>query len=316
MLEPGERIDDHDRVCCEYYKTLLAMGAYDEEFALFGTVYLEQDKRKCYISTNRYRVYQFFKECREKQLYPTVVEPMIRRIRVHSGQKAQLEQQLKTEFAYELEKRYTKEFLMDLQQLAACPLNNQAERILGPLKEQLEGCFDEDALLLFEGAVEYAYEGKILASKTYYSYKDWLKQERDFLLDKKYPAKHLKREIAGFGYKQAGQMKYYTNALEEKALEKHLDLMSQGVKTTPIFKKKYYLASYAELPRCLEEFEQAIRERIDDNYWALIDDLYALSPEINRESFQILEDNMRDSGRGVLKTLGYYKTLWHMQKYE
>ena len=33
MLQEGERIDNHDKVCAEYYSTLLMMGAYDEEFA-------------------------------------------------------------------------------------------------------------------------------------------------------------------------------------------------------------------------------------------------------------------------------------------
>ena len=66
MLKPGERIDDHDRVCCEYYKTLLAMGAYDEEFGLFGCAYMEEGRRKCFISTNRSKVYDFFNDCKEQ----------------------------------------------------------------------------------------------------------------------------------------------------------------------------------------------------------------------------------------------------------
>ena len=132
MLEPGERLDDHDKQCCEYYATLLAMGAYDEEFALFGTVYLEDGRRKCYISTSRAKAHRFFTICKERQIYPTVIETKIRRLRVHSGEKTQVEQRLKLEFAKELSQKYSSAFLQGLQEQAICPVHNKAADIWNP----------------------------------------------------------------------------------------------------------------------------------------------------------------------------------------
>lgn len=313
MLEPGERIDNHDKVCCEYYATLLAMGAYDDEFALFGTVYLKEGRRQSFISTSRAKVYEFFEDCLEKQIYPTVVEAKIRRLRVHAGEKSQIEQQLKLEFARELGQRYSRTFLEDLQKQALCPSNNQAADILEPLRAQLEGCFDEDALQLFEGAVQYAYAGKVLTHASYYQIKDWLKRERDFLTEKKHPACNLQREAAGFGCLDGGKIIYYTNALEEKAAARRIEQMSKGYLTTPIYKKKYYLNSYSELPACLKHFDQEIRQKINAPYLELIKDLQALKPEMDQERFVRLEQQCKNDDRGVINTLGYYKTLWHLR---
>ena len=83
----GERVDNHDKVCCEYYAALLAMGAYDVEFMLFGTVYLEAGRKKCFISADRSVVYQFVEDCRTKGIYPSMVHRKIKRCRVNSGER-------------------------------------------------------------------------------------------------------------------------------------------------------------------------------------------------------------------------------------
>ena len=57
MLQPGERIDNHDKVCAEYYATLLKMGAYDDENAFFVTTYIENGKRRALISGDRLKTY-------------------------------------------------------------------------------------------------------------------------------------------------------------------------------------------------------------------------------------------------------------------
>ena len=111
MLQEGERIDNHDKVCAEYYSTLLMMGAYDDEFAFFGTAYMEEGERKCFVSDNRAKVYEFVRECRTKEIYPTAVENIIKRLRIHAGEKDKVTQELKLEYAKELAKRYPREYL-------------------------------------------------------------------------------------------------------------------------------------------------------------------------------------------------------------
>lgn len=311
MLEPGERIDNHDKECAEYYSALLEMGAYDEEFAFFGTAYIKQGRRKCYISTNRRKVFEFFYSCKDMMIYPTIVESKIRRLRVHSGEKSQVEQTLKLEFARELCAKYSFDFLKGLQTLALCPINNASIAILEPLKNSLEGCFDEDALALFQGAVDYAYEGKILTSHDYYRFKAWIQQESDFLTEKVYPACNLKREVSGFGYIDGNQYKYYTNALFEKVLGKRLEFMCKGKIVTPIYKKWYYLNSFSELPSCLNDFDQEIKTKVDSGYFNLIEDLYALKPDIDVELFKNFIETMGVNER-LKETLKYYEMLWHV----
>lgn len=313
MLQPGERIDNHDRICCEYYASLLALGAYDEEFMLFGVAYFEEGKSKCYISPNRQKVYNFVQQCRERMVYPSIVESRVKRCRVHSGDKEKIEQAFKIEFACDLKKKYPQEFLKRIQEIAICPINNRATEILNPLQDSLEGCFDEDALQLYEHAVDFAYDGKILTSMDYYSNKKWLALEKDFLTEKLNPAANLKRTMAGFGYIQNGSVRYYTNALREKTLERHMEIMAEGLLTSPIFYKDYYLNGYNELQYYIEEFDASIKKIIDENYMMLIEDLYNIRPEINAYKFHELVNSIDGIDKGKKKTCRYYEILWHLK---
>ena len=313
MLQEGERVDNHDKVCAEYYSTLLMMGAYDNEFAYFGTAYIEEGERKCFISDNREKTYQFIRECRTKEIYPTIVENIIKRVRIHAGEKDQVTQELKLECAKEMAKRYPREYLEQLQAVALCPINNKAAILLKKVREELEGCFDEDALKLFEGAVDYAYDGKILTYAEYELNKAWLKLERDFLTERTRPASHFRRKMTGFAYEKDGRIKYYSNAVEARTMEKRKELLSKNIFITPVFEKEYYFNLFGELPKKLSEFDVHIKERMDENYLRLIRDLQAIKPEINVEAVAELEAAAKEKwGRGANETIQYYKTLWQL----
>lgn len=313
MLQEGERIDNHDKVCAEYYSTLLMMGAYDNEFAFFGTAYVEEGKRKCFISDNREKTYAFIRECRTKEIYPTAVENIVRRLRVNAGEKDKVTQELKLEYASEMAKRYPKEYLEKLQSVALCPINNKGADLINQVREELEGCFDEDALQLFEGAVEYAYEGKILTYAEYEMNKAWLKQERDFLAERIRPASNFRRRVTGFAYEKNGVIKYYSNAVEARTMEKRKELLCKGQFVTPVFEKEYYFNRFGDLPKKLQEFEMHIKERMDANYLQLIRDLKSIRPEIKLDAIAALEAEAKEKwGKGAFDTLQYYKTLWHL----
>lgn len=314
MLQEGERIDNHDKVCAEYYSTLLMMGAYDDEFAFFGTAYIENGERRCFISDNREKTYTFVQECRTKEIYPTAVESIVRRVRVNAGEKDKIAQKLKLEYAKEMARRYPKEYLEKLQGVALCPINNKGADLINQVREELEGCFDEDALQLFEGAVEYAYEGKILTYAEYEINKAWLKRERDFLAERVRPASNFRRSMTGFAYEKDGVIKYYSNAVEARTMEKRKELLCKGQFVTPIFEKEYYFNRFADLPKKLQEFERYIKERMDANYLRFICDLKEIKPEIKLDEITILEVETREKwNKGAFDTLQYYKTLWHLK---
>jgi len=312
MLQEGERIDNHDKVCAEYYATLLAMGAYDNEFAFFATAYMEEGKRKCFVSDNRAKTYAFIKECRTKEIYPTAVENKIKRIRVHAGEIDRVTQELKLECAKEMGERYPREFLQMLQDTALCPINNKSAELLLSVQENLEGCFDEDALQLYDGALDYAYDGKILTNEQYHQSKDWLRLERDFLKERTRPSSNFSRKMTGFAYEQNGKIKYYTNAVEARTMEKRKELLCKGTFVTPVYEKEYFFNSIAELPKCLQKFDDQIKQRMDEDYLDLIRELRNIQPEIDPQKMQELEQAAQQWGKYAQDTVRYYKTLWHM----
>ena len=313
MLQPGERIDNHDKVCAEYYATLLKMGAYDDEYAFFGTTYIENGKRRAFISGDRLKTYEFVKQCHTKEIYPTPVENLVKRLRVHSGEKELVGQQLKLEFAKSLKAKYPGEFLEELQEVALCPINNSSVDIIGRIRDNLEGCFDEDALQLFKGVVSLCYDAKTLTSAEYYKNLAWLELELDFLKDKVHKASNFKRNMTGFAYQKDGKVKYYTNAVEERTYEKRNELLKKGQKVTPIYEKEYYFNSFGDLPKCLAAFDEKIRTMMDADYLELIALLYELRPEIDDLKIGRLENNAAEKWNpACVDTLNYYKTIWHM----
>ena len=311
MLEEGERIDNHDRMCADHYATLLELGMYDEELALFGVAYQKEGKSKCFISGNRNTVIDFIEDCREKQIYPTVMEGKIKRIRIHSGEKEKVEKEFKLEFARELREKYPTAFLKELQNIAQCPIHNKAAEILNPLRDSLEGCFDEGALQLYRGAVEFAYDGKILTAADYQENKIWLKRELEFLTEKLRKASNFRRMMSGFAYIDKGKVKYYTTALEERTQQKRLEIMSEGKFASAVYKEEYCFNSYAELPKGIQWFDQIVESRMDVNYMELLQDLYAIQPEIDKEAFTALEETYGED-KYMKKTIQYYKTMWHL----
>lgn len=309
----GERVDNHDRVCCEYYSQLLELGAYDVEFALFGTVYLEKGKKKCFISANRYVVYRFVEDCRTKGIYPTLVQRKILRCRVNSGEREQVEQKFKLNFARLLNNMYSKEFLVELQNLAFTQANNNAKDIFDLMREQLTGCFDEDALALFEGALFYAFEGKVLTWNEYYLNLQWLQIEKDFLTNKVRESSNFKRSFAGFSYVEHGKVKYYTNAVVEKTWERHAELMAKQLLTTPVYCKSYYFNDLSELQQQIDAFNKHAGEKLDNGYMLLIQTLYQLKPDIAENNYRNLKERCVEIyNQRERETFCYYETMWHL----
>ena len=182
-----------------------------------------------------------------------------------------------------------------------------------PNREQPRKFFDEDALQLFEGAVEYAYDGKILTYAEYEINKAWLKLERAFLAERTRPASNFRRRVTGFAYEKDGKIKYYSNAVEARTMEKRKELLCQGVFVTPVFEKEYYFTFFSELPKKLKEYDEHIKDRMDENYLQLIRDLQSMKPEINTDKVAALEAETKEKwGRGANETVKYYKTLWHL----
>lgn len=312
MYQEGERVDNHDRICQQEYAALRQMGMEDDELSLFGVAYVKEGRANCFISAYREKVVEFVADCREKQIYPTVMESKLKRIRIHAGEREQVEREFKLEFARDMKQKYPKEFLFALQKLAQCPIHNKAAGILNPLRDHLEGCFDAGTLQLYKGAVEFAYDGKILTAADYQENKLWLKRESAFLTERVRKASNFKRKMTGFAYIENGSTKHYTTALEERTQERRLQMISEGKIVSGIYAEEYQFHNYADLPKGIQWFDDVMKDRMDANYVELLQDLYAIQPEIDKAAFALLEDTY-GADKYMKKTIQYYKTLWHLQ---
>ena len=312
MLQPGEREDNHDKICAMQYAALLELGAYDDEFALFGFVYLENGSRHCYVSGMREKTIAHYELCRAKNMFPTNIESKVIRMRINSGEKESVQQQLKLEFAHELEKKYPKHVLIKLRNIGLESINNKAKNDLDKIRCNLEGCFNEDTLELFSGIVHLAYEKNILSVDEYYQNLDWVKRESDFSRDRIRPKTNMKRLLSGFAYYEGKTLKYYTNAVYEKVLARRIELISKGKQVSPIYKKIYYFNFAKELYLSLDEFDKDIAEKMNEDYMALIAYLYTVKSDANKEEFEQLIGETQDKykNRNLNTTLNYYYNIW------
>lgn len=89
--------------------------------------------------------------------------------------------------------------------------------------------------------------------------------------------------------------------------------MSEGKIVSPIYREDYCFNNYADLFNGLKEFDNILANRIDSNYMSLIQDLYAIKPEIHEEVLDKIAEQYNNN-RYTKKTLEYYKTLWHLHK--
>ena len=95
-------------------------------------------------------------------------------------------------------------------------------------------------------------------------------------------------------------------------MEKRKELLCKEVFVTPVYEKEYFFNSIAELPKCLNQFDEQIKQKMDEDYLDLIRELCNIQPEIDLRKLQKLEQDAKQWGKHAQENIRYYKTIWHM----
>ena len=153
------------------------LGRFDREFALYGFACLHEGYSHYIISAKPEKIAELVEKCHRAGYYPTAVKELHENRQVPSGSREAIAQGLKLDLARALQAAYPQAFLIQLEDMARTIRTDEAAPLLYAFKEQLEGVFDKEQLMLFEGLLIRAYSSALLVEETYQTLCVWLARE-------------------------------------------------------------------------------------------------------------------------------------------
>ena len=245
---------DHDAIAAVQSKELLRAGFMEEEFACYGTAFVENGEIKYYISSTERSMNRFVARCIMRNIYPTPPKYYVMRCNVSAGLRDDIRQQFKLDTAYALKRNYTLLYFQAMEKLSSYPVDNEAMPILQEMKDEIENTFDKIALEIFRGVVLEALTMKHLTQEGYSYWQTWIDDEYRKMEEDILEYNYYKRTYSGFAYKQNDQIHFVRNAFETKTIERRNTLIAEGKLVTPILRKDYYAATYGELDYGRDDF--------------------------------------------------------------
>ena len=121
---------DHDAIAAAQSKELLRAGFMEEEFACYGTAFVEDGEIKYYISSTERSMNRFVARCIMRNIYPTPPKYYVMRCNVSAGLRDDIRQQFKLNTAYALKRDYTLLYFQAMEELSSYPVDNESMPIL------------------------------------------------------------------------------------------------------------------------------------------------------------------------------------------
>lgn len=304
---------DHDAIAAAQSKELLRAGFMEEEFACYGTAFVERGKIKYYISTTEKSMNRFMTECIMRNIYPTPPKYYVMRCNVSVGLRDEIRQKFKLDTAYSLSKDYSPLYFDAMKELLTYPSDNQAMLILKEISRELENTFDKIALEIFRGLIFEALMRKHLTLEGYNYWQNWLENEYRKMEEDIQEYNYYKRTYSGFAYLQNGKIHFVRNAFETKNIERRTALIIEGKITTPILRKEYYASVYGDLDHARVDFTNIMEEYFNQGFFQYIERLYALPSVVSKEQYIKWVNCLQENGtKSEKSSLRYYGKLWNV----
>ena len=299
-----------DIKCGNDVAKMAALGRYAEEFIIYAVSYVEEGRVLHRVSSDEDEIWRFVEECQRGERYPTLMQKWVNRTLVPSGERDSYLLRSKISMAQKMKRYYPETFLLTLQQFAEQANTNTAGELLEKWQDELIGCFVRQRLDCFAHLVQYAYSAKKLSRQDHEQLRCYLahidKQMEDDVVIKK----NFERTFYGIGYYARGKKQYFVNAQRSLVWQRRQQLMSTGIKTTPIWQKTYGYDYQPDLMQTKKEFLDYMQAWFDDGYWQRLEQIDALPSAISSADYQAWLNSLRTEDAEQLATAKYYQTLW------
>ncbi|MED9781307.1 MAG: hypothetical protein UGE23_07925 [Peptococcaceae bacterium] len=245
---------------------LAEMNCFEQECTVYGYGWYESDTHKiCYtISDDEQAIRQSFENKALNHYAMTPIQKIMQRTIITEEIKDQIYFLLKLKLAEKIKTGYSKAYYNALLEILNMPPDSLALPILHRWKDEIDGYYDKDEIILYEGALDYAYLTQHLTDQDYDHLCQWVQQYKLQLAQSPQTKDNYTRTFWGFAYElENGSYKFVCNANQKVILEK---LGKAGHYHTPIFHKEYYYHMSNELKDVRKSFETKIQQLMDATY--------------------------------------------------
>ncbi len=314
ILTDEGNTNNHDEACTEQAGRLTQMGFLEYELSAYGSAVYQEDEVYYYISSKEENLLQFLQECYLRGLYPTPVKYFYKRYDLLERTEEEVRADFRRDVALKLQKAYPKPFLKKLAELTAPPSAGSAMPLMKELMRQLDSCFDEKQLNIFEDLLQQLLPARLINREGYQLGKEWLKQEREKLAIEPTKAGVYQRTYAGFFYQKTnGETAYFSDAFAYMAKERRTKLIAQGNIVSPVLQFTYYADSYPELEAIKGKVREDLKAYLNEGYLQVMRFLRQLPCTVDGGAFEQLRKEVEDAGeKDAMETLQYYGHLWNV----
>lgn len=304
---------DHDAIATAQSRELINSGFMEEEFACYGTAYIEQGKIKYYISSTERSMNKFMANCILNNIYPTPAKYFVMRCNVPAGMRDDIRQQFKKHTARLLQQDYPKIYFTAMEKLSVYPADNQAMSILSTVKAEVENTFDRVALEVFRGLVLEALTMKHLTKEGYAYWMNWLADEYRKMEEDILEYNYYRRSYSGFAYENHCRLQYVRNAFETKVIEQRNRMITEGKIVTPILHQDYYAGTYADLDTSKDTFRELLEKYYNQEFFSIVTQLRELPSVVPAEEYDVWLEQVKETGQEkAIHSLAYHGHLWHV----
>ncbi|WP_148265259.1 hypothetical protein [Desulfosporosinus orientis] len=291
------------------------LGYVDTEFTMYGAAYLGLDNEMKYIiSGKRDEIYKFIETSAYDNFCPSAVKHYSENCPVPSGYEEEIAQQVKFRLAKKLQQDYKKPIFESLKYFAQMDGNDAAYDLLLAEQENLEGLFDRDALVVFEGLVDLAFQKKLLSRRSLNEFQKWIRKVKLQMEDDLIIKDIMEKTLYACVYRAEGILKYYINAQYDSICAFVLKAQKQGYRPSPLFYKTYYFNYRYTLIDAKKDFKVILEKLLDEEYMKKLEVMNTMRSVVSGHEYRMLSDNYNSKiGSGDLEIIKKYGIKWNVK---
>ena len=300
----------------EMVRKLAEMNCFEQECSIYGYSWKNKNGKRMYsLSEDELQIQQAFERHLLEQCSMTPVRKWTTRAIVKEETQEDLFLYLKLQLAKQLQQEFDDVYFTCLSELQQIDGDKQAEPLLLQWQEELDGYFDEEDILLFAGAVDYAYTTKHLSPWRYQQLLKWIKLTKKQMIRKMYVHDNFERTFYGIAYqnKDTGKFAFLCNANEKTLYNKVKEMDQQGILHTPVYQRTYWYNRSTDLPNIRKRFDTDLRTVMNEAYLERIMTLQNLSSAISPVLWEQCLQRVEQTGlETAVDGLRYWGRRWNV----
>lgn len=299
-----------DDMCGMDVARMEELGGFAEEISVIGCAYKVENEVLYRVTDAPEEAYQFYESAARNGILPTLPQIYVRREIIPAGQRERMTDEAKIACARQMHAVFDQRFWQYFDTLKESAATNSAYTLLARYRKMLEGRFSHEPLELFEVFLNEALNRHRLTSDAYAEFAAWLDENYEKMADDWIVKEQYERTFYGFAsYRDPSALNVRVDTAPFNLMQRQLDMQTQGVAVTPIFKKTAQYRESAALTKVRRQFQEWVQKIIDQ--FAVPFEQFLVNGEKPVAPFDLHE--IASLSDGARETVAYYLRLWGMQ---